>query len=126
MRYLIDSNIWIHAAESQDLARDILKKVLKKKWAGFSAISRLEVLGHPGISERERQLMEQIMSLFVEVPVDRGIIDKAIYVSQNTKIKYPDAIVAATAIKMKAILISRNIDIFSTVPSLLVINPFLK
>lgn len=126
MRYLIDSNIWIHAAEAQESAREILKKTLGRKWAGFSAITRLEVLGHPGISEQERQLMGQIMSLFVEVPVDRGIIDKAIHISQNTKIKYPDAIIAATAVNMQAILVSRNIDVFSTVPSLLVINPFLK
>ena len=126
MRYLIDSNIWIYAAAAQEPAREILSKALKAEWAGYSAISRLEVLGYPSISEQERRLLEQIMSIFVELPVDRLIIDKAIYIRQSTRIKSPDAIIAATAINMKATLVSRNIEDFSTVPALLVINPFLK
>ena len=124
MRYLIDSNIWIYAAAAQEPAREILSKALKAEWAGYSAISRLEVLGYPSISEQERRLLEQIMSIFVELPVDRLIIDKAIYIRQSTRIKSPDAIIAATAINMDATLISRNTKDFSTVPNLSILNPF--
>jgi hypothetical protein len=124
MRYLIDSNIWIYAAAAQEPAREILSKALKSEWAGYSAISRLEVLGYPSISEQEKRLLEQIMSIFVELPVDRLIIDKAIYIRQSTRIKSPDAIVAATAINMGATLISRNTKDFSTVPNLSILNPF--
>jgi predicted nucleic acid-binding protein len=124
MRYLIDSNIWIYAAAAQEPAREILSKALKAEWAGYSAISRLEVLGYPSISEQEKRLLEQIMSIFVELPVDRLIIDKAIYIRQSTRIKSPDAIVAATAINMDATLISRNTKDFSTVPNLSILNPF--
>ena len=69
-------------------------------------------------------MLEQIMSIFVELPVDRLIIDKAIYIRQSTRIKSPDAIVAATAINMDATLISRNTKDFSTVPNLSILNPF--
>ena len=124
MRYLIDSNIWIYAAAAQEPAREILSKALKSEWAGYSAISRLEVLGYPSISEQEKRLLEQIMSIFVELPVDRLIIDKAIYIRQSTRIKSPDAIVAATSINMGATLISRNTKDFSTVPNLSILNPF--
>ena len=124
MRYLIDSNIWIYAAAAQEPAREILSKALKAEWAGYSAISRLEVLGYPSISEQERRLLEQIMSIFVELPVDRLIIDKAIYIRQSTRIKSPDAIIAATAINMDATPISRNTKDFSTVPNLSILNPF--
>ena len=124
MRYLIDSNIWIYAAAAQEPAREILSKALKAEWAGYSAISRLEVLGYPSISEQEKRLLEQIMSIFVELPVDRLIIDKAIYIRQSTRIKSPDAIVAATSINMGATLISRNTKDFSTVPNLSILNPF--
>ena len=124
MRYLIDSNIWIYAAAAQEPAREVLSKALKSEWAGYSAISRLEVMGYPSISEQEKKLLEQIMSIFVELPVDRLIIDKAIYIRQSTRIKSPDAIVAATAINMDATLISRNTKDFSTVPNLSILNPF--
>ncbi len=124
MGYLIDSNVWISAASTKSPAREMLTKALKSEWAGYSSISRLEVLADPSISEEEKQALKEMMALFVEVPVDHKIIDKAIHVSQSTKIKYTDAIAAATAINMQAILVSRNIEDFSTVPALLVINPF--
>jgi predicted nucleic acid-binding protein len=124
MRYLIDSNIWIYAGASQEPAREILSKALKSEWAGYSAISRLEVLGYPNITEQDKKLLTQIMAIFVEAPVDSAIIDKAIHIRQSTKIKSPDAIIAATAINMKATLVSRNTRDFSTVPNLSILNPF--
>ena len=51
------------------------------------------------------------------------IADKAIELRKNSKIKLPDAIIAASAIANNFDLLSRNVDDFKNVSGLKVIDP---
>lgn len=52
------------------------------------------------------------------------IVDYTIRLRKATKIKVPDAIIAATAITMGAVLVTRNEDDFKCVENLKISNPW--
>ncbi|TVR02182.1 MAG: hypothetical protein EA399_00580 [Desulfovibrionales bacterium] len=59
-----------------------------------------------------------------EVPVSSQVIDMAIILRKKSRIKVPDAIIAAFALIMRAVLLTRNVDDFKQVDMLSVIYPW--
>ena len=124
MKYLIDSNIWIYAAGGVQPAIAFLDQVAAAEWIGYSAISRLEVFGYPGLRADDEVKLRNLLSCFTEVEVGRAVINRAIEVRKASAIKTPDAIVAGTALLMQAQLVTRNASDFKHVSGLVVVNPF--
>ena len=50
MKYLIDSNVWIYAAQGISPVVKFLSYALEEDWAGYSSISRVEVMGFPELT----------------------------------------------------------------------------
>ncbi len=70
------------------------------------------------------QKCQSLIDLAEVIPlVDLAIIKQAILVRRETKIKLPDAIIAATALVRDLTLVSRNEKDFSQVKGLKWINP---
>ena len=124
MKYVIDSNIFIYAAAGLSEALNILDNVDAGKWVGFSAITRLEVLGFRKFAENEELKLRALLACFDEYDVTSKVIDQAIELRRNISIKVPDAIVAATSLVNGAVLVTRNTSDFDTINGLNVINPF--
>ena len=124
MKYLIDSNIFIYLAGGDTEAWEAITKAAKAEWAGFSSITRLEVLGYPGLSTADEEKLRDAMREFNEVAVSPSIIDRAIIIRKRQRIKTPDAIIAATAFHCTATLITRNASDFANIEELLVHNPY--
>ncbi|SEL54091.1 hypothetical protein SAMN05421740_106223 [Parapedobacter koreensis] len=55
--------------------------------------------------------------------MDDDVVIQTIALRKKRKIKLPDAIIAATAIVQKCTLITRNIQDFSNIKGLRLINP---
>ena len=53
-----------------------------------------------------------------------SVVDRAIQIRKATRIKVPDAIIAATALEAGSILITRNEDDFKAVEHLEIMNPW--
>ena len=64
----------------------------------YSAITRMELLGFPGITGEEKSLIKERLEHFTLIPLTQPIEDVVINLRQTRKIKIPDAIIAATAI----------------------------
>ena len=124
MRYLIDSNLWLYAASGKPQAVQLLDKAAKAEWAGYSAITRLEIFGFPGLGPSDEAKLRGMLTCFAEVDVDGPVIDRAIEVRRKRRIKAPDAILAATALLMGATLATRNTQDFRGIPGLAVEDPF--
>ena len=124
MRSLIDTNVWIDALSGRLAAAAFLKVAIQASWAGYSAITRLELFGLPGLKDEEEIKISEILKPFVEIAVDSRIIDRAIRVRKTKRIKVPDAIIAATALEKGCSLITRNIEDFKGIPDLVVIDPY--
>ena len=123
MRNLIDTNVWIDALSGKLSAAAFLKITVQASWAGYSAITRLELFGLPSLKDEEEKKITELLKPFLEIAVDSRIIDRAIQVRKAKRIKVPDAIIAATALEKDCSLITRNIEDFKGIADLVVIDP---
>jgi predicted nucleic acid-binding protein len=123
MRNLIDTNVWIDALSGKLSAAAFLKITVQASWAGYSAITRLELFGLPSLKDEEEKKISELLKPFAEIAVDSKIIDRAIQVRKTKRIKVPDAIIAATALEKGCSLITRNVEDFKGIADLAVIDP---
>jgi predicted nucleic acid-binding protein len=125
MRWLLDTNVVIDAFSGRpDAARAITSaRTSDVEWIGYSTVTRLEVLGFPGLTAEDEAGLRQLLTQFSEAEVSAAIIERAIDIRRSVRIKTPDAIIAATALIYGASLITRNVEDFSIVPGLAVVNP---
>jgi len=124
MNYLFDTNVWIDAIAGRLPADTFLKFVVQAEWVGYSAITRLELFGFPDLTKPEEEKLAELLKHFVEVGVDSSTVDKAITIRKATRIKVPDAIIAATAIIKECSLVTRNTEDFKGISGLNIINPY--
>jgi len=124
MRNLIDTNVWIDAIAGNLSKKAFLKISVEAEWAGYSAITRLELFGFPGLTEAEEEKIRELLHAFEEVAVTSGIIDRAIEFRRKTKVKVPDAIIGASAVVLGCNLITRNVVDFKGIDGLKIIDPF--
>jgi predicted nucleic acid-binding protein len=122
-KYLLDSNVII----------DYLNNKLPKSGMNFvseivddgpyiSVISKMEVLRFNMPDEIESVFTDFINYCDV-ISLDDSVVETTIEICKQSKVKLPDAIIAATCIDKKFILLTRNIKDFSQIENLVVINP---
>lgn len=124
MRCLVDTNIWLYAAAGDPRAVEALDRAAEGPWAGFSAITRLELFGYPKLRAADEASLRSLLACFDEVEVSTSVVDRAIELRQKRRIRVPDAIIAATALVMGAKLVTRNSADFKGVAGLDVVNPY--
>uniref|UniRef100_A0A7C4W6S8 Type II toxin-antitoxin system VapC family toxin n=1 Tax=Desulfatirhabdium butyrativorans TaxID=340467 RepID=A0A7C4W6S8_9BACT len=124
MKNLIDTHVWIDAIAGNLSKKAFLKVTVEAEWAGYSAITRLELFGFPGLTEKEEGKIKELLRAFEEVPVTSEIIDRAIRIRKKAKVKVPDAIIGASALVFGCNLITRNLADFKAIEDLKVIDPF--
>ena len=99
INYLLDTNFILGILKSSPavLGEISERKILASECA-YSAITRMELLGFPGITSAEDGLIRQKLESFTPISLTLPIEDVVIKLRQTRKIKLPDAIIAATAI----------------------------
>ena len=110
MRWLLDSNVWIDALAGLPHGIRVLRAARQRPevWVVFSAITRIEVLGFPNLSEPEEAAIRKLLNEFEEVPVSKAVIDQTIIIRKAAHIKVPDALIAASAQLIQATIVTRN------------------
>lgn len=78
MKYLIDSNIFIYAAAGVSEALCTLDEASSADFGGYSAITRLEVLGYKHFTENEEHKLLGMLSCFTEYDVSCQVIDESV------------------------------------------------
>jgi predicted nucleic acid-binding protein len=77
----------------------------------ISIITEMELLSYPGLSESETQRIYEFLGYLKIINIDDPIKTLAIQLRQQSKLKLPDAIIAATAISLEAILLTNDIKL---------------
>jgi predicted nucleic acid-binding protein len=124
VKYLLDTNLIIEAVGGSAPAMNLLEKAVYSEWVGYSAITRLELFGYPGLTPEEETALTEVCGEMEEVAVASNIVDRAIQIRRSVRIKTPDAIIAATALELNAVLVTRNGDDFKSIAGLHLINPW--
>ena len=120
---LLDSNIFIYAIQPNHLA---LRRWCLQQSLHASDITRLEVLGYHKLNELDKNDLTRMFDLTALYPITADIIGGAIRLRQQHKMSLGDAVIAATALKYRQTLATRNITDFEWVQGLTVINPLVE
>ena len=125
MRWLLDTNVVIDAFAGRPEAINAIKSAREAdlEWIGYSAITRLEVLGFPELTAADEAGLQQLLAQFSEAPVTAPVIEKAIEIRRSVRIKIPDAVISATALIYSASLVTRNVRDFSVITQLAIVDP---
>lgn len=110
-RALLDSNVVI------DIAKGLLDVAAIGGYDRYSVsvVTYMETLGFRFESDGEKRKVEDILSCFDIIYLDKEIVDKVVLLRQTHKIKLPDAIIAATAIVQNSALLTRNTKDFQNI-----------
>jgi predicted nucleic acid-binding protein len=123
--YLVDTNIIIYYLKDS-IPQEQLIHVNNIFTHSFhiSSITKIELLGWHRIDENQRTQIAEFLSKATVFYVDEEIERITIRLKQEKKMPIADAIIAATALLHKLILVTRNEADFQHIPELTVFNPF--
>jgi predicted nucleic acid-binding protein len=105
---LFDTNILIDYLNGLEPAKKELDLYPDK---AISLVTWMEVM--VGATTESDTLIRNFLSGFVNLPIDKEVADVAVSLRQQKRIKLPDAIVWATALVNKRLLVTRNTKDFS-------------
>jgi hypothetical protein len=125
MRWLLDSNVLIDALAGLPHGVRVLREARQRPEVEiiYSAITRIEVLGFPNLSEQEEAAVRSLLNEFEEVSISNAVIERTIQIRKSVRIKVPDALIAASADTAQSTLVTRNAADFQRVPGLKVVHP---
>ncbi len=125
-RYLIDTNTVVkyiqglYDAETREL---LYQKTKEGKAVFLSFMTKIELLAYnpqttsPAIVTYQENVAKFIANATI-LMLDEDIVQETIRIRKTTRVKIPDCIIAATAIKQDMILLSSNDSDFSKIVSL--------
>ena len=107
-RYLLDTNAVIALLQGN---QQVLQQLQNSDWIGISIISQLEFLSFSGLTESDRQLFNQLLQQIETIGLNLAqpaLIDLIIQLRQTYRLPLPNVIIAATAIRANARLITAD------------------
>lgn len=101
--YPLDTNFILGLLKSSpDTLALINERQIESHQCAYSAITRMELLGFPGITRAEETLIRHKLARLTYLPITLIVEDVAIRLRRTRKVKLPDAIIAASALVVGA------------------------
>lgn len=97
--YLLDTNFILGLLKSTPEVMQALQAISPTvSQCAYSAVTRMELLGFPGITANEDALIRSRLARFHYIPINLVVEDRAIQLRRVRRIKLPDALIAASAL----------------------------
>jgi predicted nucleic acid-binding protein len=90
-----------------------LQKPLDKKQYVISIITEIELLSYPSIQADELKTIQNFLDDVTVVELKKSIKTETIFLRKKYNLKVPDAIIAATALKLDAPLLTNDKKLLS-------------
>ena len=78
-----------------------------------SIITEMELLSYPNLSQSEEQTIRNFLAQLLIISIDESIKSIAIALRKQHRLKLPDAIIAATAQSLTALLLTNDLKLAS-------------
>ena len=117
---LLDSNLIIYASRPQHAA---LRTFIAREVPSMSAISKVETLGYPDLTETETQFLKAFFEAAEVLPVSQSAITEAIQLRQERRMSLGDALIGGTALSHDLRLATHNTEDFDWIEELEIIDP---
>lgn len=117
---LLDSNLIIYASRPQHAA---LRTFIAREVPSVSAISKVETLGYPDLTEAETQFLEAFFEAAEALPVSQSAITEAIQLRQERRMSLGDALIGGTALSHDLRLATHNTEDFDWIEELEITDP---
>lgn len=119
--YLIDTNCIIDFAGGKlpDRARNFLEHVIDGG-PFISVINKIEILGFSDPGEEVINFLNNVLV----IGLSDDIVEETISIRRKHRIKLPDAIIAATALRHDIKLVTRNTYDFRMIEGVKLVNPW--
>lgn len=127
IKYLWDSNTAIYFLQKQFplAAENLIEDLLAESLPAISAITEIELLCWKTTSDADLQLLTDFINDVTIFELENAIKLKTAEIRKTSRIKLPDAIIAATALVHDLILVTRNVRDFDKISGLKVLNPWI-
>ena len=106
-KFLLDTNIILDYLKGDRNIADFLAERAKAVLY-VSVITRMELLSFHGMTPKEEKHIHDVLSPINVLPITEDIEKSAINFRRATRRKLPDAIIAASAISVGAVLLTRD------------------
>lgn len=103
-KLFVDTNIILYLLNGDET----LSEFLNGRQVYLSFVTELELLGYPGLSEKDRKTIQSFLSQCKITDINKTIKEEVIRLRSVYKIKLPDAIVVASAIYLDLPLITSD------------------
>lgn len=95
---LLDTNVVIGLLKQRTAAVELIEAhKLDLNQVVISQITRMELLGFPGLPKLEELRIQAFLQSCLVLPIDEAVEQRAIQLRRGGNCKLPDAIIAATA-----------------------------
>jgi predicted nucleic acid-binding protein len=113
MNYLFDTNalIYLLKGKSKQLPITDEDNIL------ISFITKIELLSHNSSPEEEKNI-NKILDNYSMILIDDDLINRTVDIRKNFGLKLPDSIIAATALRENATLITSDSQIIKKAPDM--------
>jgi predicted nucleic acid-binding protein len=123
-KYLVDSDVLIDYLRGFPKIRNFLFKLREEGFLVISVINVVEIYSGKEIEDsRKRKIIDGFLSEFEIIPLEENLAKRAGIIRMRYQIPFADAIVAATAIENRSILVTRNVKHFSKIKGLKLLSP---
>jgi predicted nucleic acid-binding protein len=126
MNYLFDTNVLIYYLQQQlpDSVADFIDRIVADSEPTFSVITEIELLCWRTASEEDTVMLRNFVNDSIVIGLNRKIKEKTVAIRRHSKIKLPDAIIAATGMAGGMTLLTRNVADFRNIDGLSYLNPW--
>ncbi|MBI2176107.1 type II toxin-antitoxin system VapC family toxin [Candidatus Woesearchaeota archaeon] len=123
-KLLIDTDVFVDYLMGDLHAREFFEQ-LPEGIFYYSALTKLELLSASVCADAPvRNSTTALLSLGRRIEIDDAIISLAAEEKRKHSLPLPDSIMAATALHLKAELVTRNIGEFKKIKELLLMKPY--
>jgi predicted nucleic acid-binding protein len=115
---VLDTNVFIYLSNGT-----LAHQIVIDTDIAHASVTKIEALGFSSIPANELLLLGALFSESYSLELTDSIVERAITLRQGKRMSLGDSIIAATALEHGLILWTANIDDFSRIEGLKLINP---